>query len=167
MLHNVQRDCGWNPVHGVIIHKYIGSWFNSSFAGGYYTVFTFLYFTTWQDETVFSFNLKEKLITKLNSLVIAKRKSLLFVGAASFSLSSAVSSHLLCKLCSWALIMLSYRTGILVLIFWTQGHIVSQFLCTRYGGRQRKAVSINIPQLFTSTFKQISSLLSSSSLSLW
>ena len=131
MLHNVQRDCGWNPVHGVIIHKYIGSWFNSSFAGGYYTVFTFLYFTTWQDETVFSFNLKEKLITKLNSLVIAKRKSLLFVGAASFSLSSAVSSHLLCKLCSWALIVLSYRTGILMLIFWTQGHIVFQFLCTK------------------------------------
>ena len=90
-----------------------------------------LFFILPHDNLKFSLASIKRKITKLNSLVIAKRKSLLFVGAASFSLSSTVSSHLLCKLCSWALIVLSYRTGVLVLIFWTQGHIVFQFLCTK------------------------------------
>ena len=47
-----------------------------------------------------------------------------------------------------------------MLIFWTQGYIVFQFLCTKQmvDGKQvevilKKAVSISILQLFTCTFK--------------
>ena len=80
MLHNVQRDCGWNPVNGATIHKYTGSWFNSSFAGGYYTAFTFLYFTTWQFETVkIQLQFKGKL-QNLTHLLLLNAKACFLLG---------------------------------------------------------------------------------------
>lgn len=74
---------------------------------------------------------------ELNSLVGAKCEVLLFLGATSLCFCAAVSSHLLRKLCSWTLIVLSDRTCVFMLIVWAQCDIIFQLL-------QTKQIQINI-----------------------